>query len=78
MEGSKIQFEGFGAKPFFEALYTSAMEGFFADPIHGGNRDKASWKMICYPGLPATYARTAEQYRGKKVDLKPQSIQDFI
>ncbi len=78
MDAGKAQFDGFGAKPFLEALYTSAMEGFFADPIHGGNRDKASWKMIGYPGLPATYARTAEQYRGKKVDLKPQSIQDFI
>jgi gluconate 2-dehydrogenase gamma chain len=78
MDANKAQFEGMAAKPFLEALLTAAMEGFFSDPIHGGNRDKASWKMIGYPGLPATYARTAEQYRGKKVDLKPQSIQDFI
>ncbi len=78
MEAGKAQFDGVNAKPFFEALYASAMEGFFSDPIHGGNRNLASWKMIGYPGLPATYARTAEQYRGKKVDLKPQSIQDFI
>ena len=78
MDANKAQFDGFGAKSFLEALYQSAMEGFFADPIHGGNRGKASWKMIGYPGLPATYARTAEQYRGKKLDLKPQSIQDFI
>ncbi len=78
MDANKAQFDGFGAKPFLEALYQSAMEGFFADPIHGGNRGKASWKMIGYPGLPATYARTAEQYRGKKVVLEPQSIQDFI
>lgn len=78
MDAGKAPFDGFNAKAFLEALLASAMEGFFADPIHGGNRDKASWKMIGYPGLPATYARTAEQYRGKKVDLKPQSIQDFI
>jgi gluconate 2-dehydrogenase gamma chain len=78
MDQGKAQFDGFNSKQFLEALYTSAMEGFFSDPLHGGNRDKASWKMIGYPGLPATYARTAEQYRGKKVNLPPQSIQDFI
>jgi gluconate 2-dehydrogenase gamma chain len=78
MDGGQAKFEGMNAKRFFEALYASAMEGFFSDPLHGGNRGKASWKMIGYPGLPATYARTAEQYRGKKVNLEPESIQDFI
>jgi gluconate 2-dehydrogenase gamma chain len=78
MDSREAKFEGFDAKGFLEALYASAMEGFFSDPLHGGNRDKASWKMIGYPGLPATYARTAQQYRGKKVNLPPQSIQDFI
>jgi gluconate 2-dehydrogenase gamma chain len=78
MDGGQAKFEGMNAKRFFEALYASAMEGFFSDPLHGGNRGKASWKMIGYPGLPATYARTAEQYRGKKVNLEPKSIQDFI
>ena len=78
MDAGKAEFDGMNAKMFFEALYSSAMEGFFSDPIHGGNRGLASWKMVGYPGLPATYARTAEEYRGKKVDLKPRSIQDFI
>ncbi len=77
-DGGQAKFDGLDAKAFFEALYASAMEGFFSDPLHGGNRDKASWKMIGYPGLPATYARTAEQYRGKKVNLEPKSIQDFL
>jgi gluconate 2-dehydrogenase gamma chain len=53
------------------------MEGFFADPIYGGNRDKVAWKMVGYPGLPSTYAGKAEEYRGKKVSLEPQSIADF-
>ena len=29
------------------------MEGMFADPIYGGNRDKAGWKMIGFPGVIA-------------------------
>jgi len=77
MEGGKAEFADFHAKAFFEALYQSAMEGFFADPIYGGNRDKVSWRMVGYPGLPATYANKALEYRGKKVVIEPQSIADF-
>jgi gluconate 2-dehydrogenase gamma chain len=77
MEAGKAEFADFNAKSFFEALYQSAMEGFFADPIYGGNRDKVSWRMVGYPGLPAAYANKALEYRGKKVVIEPQSIADF-
>jgi gluconate 2-dehydrogenase gamma chain len=77
MEAGKAEFADFNAKPFFEALYQSAMEGFFADPIYGGNRNKVSWRMVGYPGLPASYGAKAETYRGKKLDIEPQSIADF-
>jgi gluconate 2-dehydrogenase gamma chain len=53
------------------------MDGFFADPIYGGNRNKESWRMVGYPGLPATYASKALEYRGKKIVIAPQSIADF-
>jgi gluconate 2-dehydrogenase gamma chain len=77
MEQGQAQFEGFDAKLFFEAVLQSAMEGFFADPIYGGNRNKVAWKMVGYPGLPATWAGKALEYRGKKVTIEPQSIADF-
>ena len=77
METGAAKFEGIEAQPFFEALLQSAMEGFFADPMYGGNRDKVSWRMVGYPGLPATWASKAEAYRGKKVSIEPQSIADF-
>jgi len=77
MEQGKADFAGFSAKQFFEALLAITMEGFFADPIYGGNRDKAAWKMVGFPGLPATYANLIEQYRGKRYDPEPQSIADF-
>jgi gluconate 2-dehydrogenase gamma chain len=54
------------------------MEGFFSDPIHGGNRNKASWRMLGFPGLPATYADKVDAYRDKPyVVAEPQSIADF-
>ena len=42
------------------------MEGFFADPIYGGNRNKAAWRMVGYPGLPAVYSTLIEEYRNKR------------
>jgi gluconate 2-dehydrogenase gamma chain len=53
------------------------MEGFFADPVYGGNRDMAAWKMVGYPGLPATYREEFQKYLGKKYDKPPRSIADF-
>jgi gluconate 2-dehydrogenase gamma chain len=77
LEQGKVQFEGFSSKQFFEALLDITMEGFFSDPIYGGNRNKAAWKMIGYPGLPATYTDDMKKYFGKRYDEPPQSIADF-
>ena len=77
MDAGKAELNEIDGKQFFEMLYQSAMEGFFADPIYGGNRDKVSWRMVGYPGLPATYASKALEYRGKKIVIPPQSIADF-
>jgi gluconate 2-dehydrogenase gamma chain len=77
MEGGKAEFPGFSSRMFFDALLQITMEGFFADPIYGGNRDKASWKMVGYPGLPATYKEDIKRYFGKKYDKPPRSIADF-
>jgi gluconate 2-dehydrogenase gamma chain len=77
MEEGKAEFIGLGSKPFFDALLTVTMEGFFSDPIYGGNRDKASWKMLGFPGLPATYASKVDEYLTKRYTAPPQSIADF-
>jgi gluconate 2-dehydrogenase gamma chain len=77
METGKAEFSGSSSRMFFEALLQIAMEGFFADPVYGGNRDMAAWKMVGYPGLPATYREDIKKYFGKKYDKAPQSIADF-
>jgi gluconate 2-dehydrogenase gamma chain len=40
---------------FFKAIMANTKEGFFADPIYGGNRDMAGWKMIGFPGARYDY-----------------------
>ena len=43
------------------------MEGFFADPMYGGNRDKVGWKMIGFPGVDRDLLRTHQ-------DLSEQDV----
>ena len=64
---------------FHELLYPLFVQGCFADPIYGGNRNKVFWKMVGYPGLPAVYARDIVDYRGKPHPgaRDPKSIADF-
>ena len=40
---------------FFSTLQDDANEGFLADPIYGGNRDFAGWKLVGYPGAQRAY-----------------------
>ena len=77
MEDGKAPFPGFSSRMFLDALLQITMEGFFADPIYGGNHDMAGWKMVGYPGLPATYREDIKTYFGKKYDKPPRSIADF-
>ena len=78
MEAGKAEFAGFSSRDVLRTrCCRSTMEGFFADPIYGGNRDMAAWKMVGYPGLPATYREDIKNYFGKKYDKPPQSIADF-
>ena len=77
IDSGAAQFQNFEAREFFDALLQIVMEGFFADPYYGGNRDMAGWKMIGYPGLPADYQHAMEHFRGKLHRPKPRSIGDY-
>lgn len=41
---------------FFQQLLQNTREGWLSDPIHGGNRTMASWKLIGFPGARADFA----------------------
>lgn len=62
---------------FFELLLSLTMEGFFADPVYGGNRGLAGWKLVGFPGLPATYREAIVEFHGRPYPHVPQSIADF-
>lgn len=61
------------AAEFFIQLLANTKEGYFADPMYGGNRGMGSWKMIGFPGARADFADWVGQ-PGKIYPLGPVSI----
>lgn len=80
VSNGKANMPAFDLSAWFNGLYYPLFaQGAFADPIYGGNRGKAAWKMIGYPGLPAVYNRDIVTFRGKRHPKSdaPKSIQDL-
>ena len=77
MEDGKAKLEHFSATRVLQPGAVIVMEGFFSDPMYGGNRNKAGWRMLGFPGLPATYADKVDAYYNKRYVAPPRSIADF-
>jgi gluconate 2-dehydrogenase gamma chain len=52
------------AQAFFNTVRTHTMEGMFADPIYGGNKDFAGWRLVGFPGAQMQF--TAEDMLSKQ------------
>jgi gluconate 2-dehydrogenase gamma chain len=75
---AKITFDsGLPVRVFWGTLYQTVMEGMFSDPIYGGNRNKAGWKLIGFPGAIAVHRENVEKYRDKKFPNEPVGIADM-
>jgi gluconate 2-dehydrogenase gamma chain len=55
LEDGSIELQDVDGKVFFERLMNDVQDGFFADPLYGGNRDMCAWKMIGFPGAHYDY-----------------------
>ena len=53
--GTAEGFEWPTAQAFFQTVRTHTMEGMFADPVYGGNKDFAGWRLVGFPGAQFTY-----------------------
>jgi gluconate 2-dehydrogenase gamma chain len=78
LAGARISFDGgLPVRVFWSTLYQTVMEGMFSDPIYGGNREKAGWRMIGFPGVIAVHRDHVEKYRGKPFPNSPLGIADL-
>ncbi len=73
LENNQVRFAGPPAAAFFGQLLENVREGYFADPLHGGNRGMAAWKWIGFPGARADFTDWIDQ-AGKKYPYGPVAI----
>jgi gluconate 2-dehydrogenase gamma chain len=77
LEGGTIELPSLSSKLFFGLLIRNTMEGFFADPIYGGNRDKVGWKLIGFPGVPPSNYNDLIDEHNVPYRVEPVSILDI-
>jgi gluconate 2-dehydrogenase gamma chain len=77
LEEGKLALESVPSRFFFNMLLDSTIEGFFSDPIYGGNRDKVGWKLVGFPGVAAAYTTLVDKH-GVAYNAEPVSIVDML
>jgi len=68
-ESKPVEEQGYGGRRIHR------VEGFFSDPIYGGNKNKIAWKMIGFPGAYADYYDLIDKH-GVEFHREPLSIAD--
>jgi len=73
LEKGQINLDGVDAKTFFAMLLQNVIEGFWSDPLYGGNRDMVGWKLIGFPGARYDNTPFVEQH-GQAYPLPPVGL----
>jgi gluconate 2-dehydrogenase gamma chain len=73
LESGSFKLDGFDGQSFFTLILTDTRNGFLADPIYGGNKDMAAWKMIGFPGTHYDYRDWIDRHN-QRVTLPTISI----
>ena len=78
LEAGRIDLVSLGGPPaqtFFNMLLGNTVEGYFSDPVYGGNRNKVGWRLVGFPGVAAAYVSFIENYN-QPYEVEPVGIAD--
>lgn len=75
-EDTATGFEGPSGRAFFTQLRNDTIEGMFSDPMYGGNRGLAGWRLIGYPGAQRFY--TPDDIKNPGFRREPQSLAELM
>ena len=62
-DGKATEFTWPTAQAFFNTVRTHTIEGMFADPVYGGNKDFAGWRLVGFPGAQPAFTPADMQSR---------------
>jgi gluconate 2-dehydrogenase gamma chain len=73
LEKGQVELPSLSSKLFFDLLWRNTEEGYFADPMYGGNRGKVGWKLLGFPGVASgaynVRLDNPEPYRAEPVSI---------
>lgn len=75
MESGEIDLRGVEGSTFFGLLRQMTIEGAYADPLYGGNKDMMGWKMKEHPGIRPGYSDLIEEEEFQLVEQ--MSLKDY-
>ncbi len=78
LDSAKVELPNVPTATFFNLLLQLTVEGYFSDPMYGGNKDKSAWKMIGFPGADSMYMDKIGPFRNRTYTASPMGIQDLI
>jgi gluconate 2-dehydrogenase gamma chain len=74
-ESGDVDIKGMRSENFFMLLRNTTIEGVYSDPVYGGNKDMAGWKMIEYPGPRMGWVNEIESEDFQTPE--PESLRDY-
>ena len=73
MEEGGLEFPAIPAAVLFAQLLENTREGYFSDPMYGGNRNMVAWNWIGFPGARADFTDWIDQ-AGAEYPYGPVSV----
>ena len=73
LEKGSVKLDVVNGQKFFGEVLKNTQEGYFADPVYGGNRDMAGWRMIGFPGARYDYREWITRHN-ERYTLPPVGI----
>jgi gluconate 2-dehydrogenase gamma chain len=73
LETGALHLPDVDSEAFFALMLQNVREGFLADPVYGGNKEMASWKMIGFPGARYDFRDVVDK-QGQELNIVPSSL----
>ena len=74
LEHGELRLPTVDAATFFQQLWQNTLEGFWCDPIYGGNRGMVGWQLIGFPGARYDHSPYVSHH-GQAYPLPPVGLQ---
>lgn len=74
-ESGDVDITGVRSEDFFALLRSMTIQGVYADPVYGGNRDYGGWRMIEFPGPRMGWGNDIESEDFQVID--PEGLRTY-